>query len=198
MAEIKPRYEFRIWGQNLAELRQRLEQLAAPSRTETSEEIYLIPAVTDKCNAKIRNDLMDIKILVATERGLEQWRPVLKAEFPLDRSLIAAQVFSALELAPPQMSREQYAMNEFLDEVINAEPKIAVVTVSKSRVRLALGECQAEFATTTIGDQARDTVAVESTDPDAVARVTQQLGIEGMPNTSYIRQIKQLLGPRSA
>jgi hypothetical protein len=37
-------------------------------------------------------------------------------------------------------------------------------------------------------------MAVESDDPDAVLQLIRQLGIGDMANTSYIRQIKQLLG----
>jgi hypothetical protein len=74
--------EFRIWAETLADLRNRLHRLAEPSRTEAGEETYLISAATDRCNAKIRNALMDIKIMIGTHRGLEQWKPALKAGFP--------------------------------------------------------------------------------------------------------------------
>jgi exopolyphosphatase / guanosine-5'-triphosphate,3'-diphosphate pyrophosphatase len=194
MAEIKARYEFRIWGPSLADLRDQLLQLAAPSPTEPGKETYLISAATDRCNAKIRNDLVDIKLLVGTDRGLEQWKPVLKAGFPLQRSVIEAQIFPPLEVAAPQLSRTQFAMEEFLGEVIRKQPKLAIATVSKSRLQFTLDGCQAEFASTTIDSLERDTVAVEAADPDAVLRLIHRLGIDGGPNTSYIRQIKQLLG----
>jgi exopolyphosphatase / guanosine-5'-triphosphate,3'-diphosphate pyrophosphatase len=193
MAEIKPRYEFRIWGQNLAGLRDQLQRLGAAPRTESSKETYLISAATDRCNAKIRRDLMDIKVLIGTERGLEQWKPVLKAEFPLERSVIAAQIFPALELAAPQLSCERYPMKEFLGEIIGAQPRITVLDVSKTRLQFSVDECQAEFASVTINNLARDTVALESADADAVLRLTRRLGLEGAPNTSYIRAIKDLL-----
>src|SRR5271166_3025868 len=69
MSEIKPRYEFRIWAETLTPIRERLERLASPKET-VSQETYLVSATTDKCNAKIRADLMDIKVLVAEDRGL--------------------------------------------------------------------------------------------------------------------------------
>jgi exopolyphosphatase / guanosine-5'-triphosphate,3'-diphosphate pyrophosphatase len=194
MAEIKPRYEFRIWGQTLANLRDRLQQAAQPSRSESSKETYLIPAATDKCNAKIRNDLMDIKMLIGTDRGLEQWKPVLKAEFPLERPVIESQIFPNLEAALPRLDRERYSMAEFLDEVARAQPKIAIVAVSKTRLQFDLDGCQAEFASATIEGIANDTVAVESADPDAVERLTRRLEINSAPNVSYIRRIKHLLG----
>ncbi len=193
MAEIRPRYEFRIWAEALAGLRDKLEQRCGPSRAETSDETYLISAVTDRCNAKIRNELMDIKLLVGTHRGLEQWKPVLRADFPLDQSVITAQVFPRLELVAPPLSRPQYALDEFLTEVMGTHPQIAIVKVCKQRVQFSVDGCQAEFASTTIDSLTRETVAVESTESEAVLELIRALGIGGAPNTSYIREIKQLL-----
>src|SRR5271165_6926322 len=117
MSEVKPRYEFRIWAETLTPIRERLERLASPKET-VSQETYLVSATTDKCNAKIRADLMDIKVLVAEDRGLEQWNPTLKAGFPLDAATIVRQVFPSLQLDAPKLSRSQYSFDEFLSEVI--------------------------------------------------------------------------------
>ena len=80
METIRPRYEFRVWGEGLATVRKSLELLAQP-KTAESEETYLISRTTEKCNAKIRAALMDIKVLVAEDRGLQQWKPILKLDF---------------------------------------------------------------------------------------------------------------------
>jgi exopolyphosphatase / guanosine-5'-triphosphate,3'-diphosphate pyrophosphatase len=194
MAEIKPRYEFRIWADSLAQARKKLERMAAPKTPEADKETYLIPATTDKCNAKIRFSLMDVKALITEDRGLEQWSPVLKAGFPLDGSVIAAQIYPCLAIETPRLSRPRYSMDEFLDEVIRTEMRIAIVDVSKTRLQFSLDTCQAEFASATINHVARDTVAVESADPDAVLRLIRDLGIDGQPNTSYVREIKRILG----
>ena len=69
MDEIKPRYEFRVWEETLASVHDRLG-LMAQAKTAESEETYLIPKATDKCNAKIRAALMDIKVLVADRSGI--------------------------------------------------------------------------------------------------------------------------------
>ncbi len=61
----------------------RLAKLA-PLGVQESDELYLIAAAGD--NVKVRDALMDIKVLRAVnEDGLEQWTPVMKAEFPLPR-----------------------------------------------------------------------------------------------------------------
>ena len=192
MVEIRPRYEFRIWGESLAATRKTLERLAPPTRT-TSHETYLISEMTDKCNTKIRGGLMDIKILVEESCGLEQWKPILKAPFPLERSVIATQVFPNLGLSPPTLERSAYTLSEFLEDVVRAEPRITIVDVSKTRCQFNIGACAAEYAQVTFNGLPRETVAMESVDPEAVLRLVRQLNIRGA-NTSYVREIKRVLG----
>lgn len=192
MEVIKPRYEFRIWGDSLTPLRDKLAALAQPS-SKSSDETYLISATTEKSNVKVRADLMDIKVLVAVDRGLEQWRPILKEGFPLGSGIITAQVFASLELPPPTLAKAEYGFDEFLDQIIRPNPQIAIVSVSKTRFQYTIGPCATEYSSITINSVARDTVAVESTDADGVLKLVEQLGIrEG--NVSYIREIRRILG----
>lgn len=193
MEQIKPRYEFRVWAENLSAAREQLQRLGgSPSVTE-SEEMYLVSAATDKCNAKIRAALMDIKVLVAVERGLEQWKPVMKGSFPLDSSAIAAQLFPSLELTRPPLAKSAYGLEEFLEEVVRPHPAITIADVRKTRYQFKIGNCATEYAQIVISGVPRDTVAVESVDADAVVKLVQQLGIDGA-NTSYIHEIKQVMG----
>jgi exopolyphosphatase / guanosine-5'-triphosphate,3'-diphosphate pyrophosphatase len=191
MDEIKPRFEFRVWGDAFEPVHEQL-RLLGQSKAAESEEVYLISAATDRCNAKIRAGLMDIKVLVAENRGLEQWRPILKTGFPLERAVIAGQVFPSLELAPPALDRAALDLDEFLG-VVQAAGKTAIVKVQKVRHQFRIGACSAEYSQIKINDVPRDTVAVESTDPDAVLGLVKELGI-GDTNTSYIREIKHVLG----
>ncbi len=192
MPEIKPRYEFRIWAESLAPLRAKLEALGR-AREAKSAETYLISKVTERCNAKIRAELMDIKVLVAEDRGLEQWKPILKAGFPLSQLDIASQVFPSLQVMAPTLVKSAYTFDEFLNSVVRPEPKIAVVEVTKTRYQFTIGACAAEYSQITINDAPRDTVAVESTDADAVLELVAKLGIHE-PNVSYIREIRRILG----
>ncbi|MDR3749768.1 MAG: hypothetical protein P4M04_16745 [Acidobacteriota bacterium] len=192
MSEIKPRYEFRVWADTLAPVRGRLDRLASPKET-VSQETYLVSATTDKCNAKIRANLMDIKVLIAEDRGLEQWNPILKAAFPLESSVVATQVFPSLELPAPVLAKSEYTLAEFLGDVTRAEPRITIVDVSKTRYQFSIGVCAAEYAQITLNGIPRDTVAVESVDPDAILKLVGELGVREA-NTSYIREIKRALG----
>jgi hypothetical protein len=192
MAEIKPRYEFRIWSESLSPLRAKLEAKAEARETK-SQETYLISAVTEKCNAKIRAALMDIKVLIAEDRGLEQWKPIMKSGFPLARAVITEQIIPSLQLTPPALPRDEYTMDEFFQEVVQKEPKIAVVDVAKTRYQFNIGRCAIEYSNITINKLRRDTVAVESTDPNAVLQLVRELGINE-PNVSYIREIRRIVG----
>jgi exopolyphosphatase/guanosine-5'-triphosphate,3'-diphosphate pyrophosphatase len=191
MQGIKARYEFRVWALTLASVHEKLGQLVQSKRTE-SQEKYLNSAATDKCNAKIRAGLMDVKVLASMNRGLEQWKPIVKAEFPLESSVIANQVFPALEVAAPNLSKPAYQLDEFLSDVVQPNPEIIIVDVRKTRYQFGLGLCAAEYAQVTINGVPRDTVAVESVDADAVLQLVARLGITD-GNTSYVREIKRVL-----
>ncbi len=65
--------------------------------------------------------------------------------------------------------------------------------VRKTRYQFRIGVCAAEYAEIMINGVPRDTVAVESIDPDAVLQLVRELGITAA-NTSYIREIKRALG----
>jgi len=192
--KTEARYEFRIWSHTLDEVRGRLLQLATPGGPEVSEEIYLVSATNDKCNAKIRNETMDIKRLISVEDGLECWIPVLKVGFPLKTSVIADDIFPNLNVQTPELSKAQYGKVELLDEVMDSQPKIAIVPVAKTRLRFTMKTCRSEFASTAIRGVTQDTVAVEDCNPRIVWQLIHEIGINGGDNVSYIRHIKRILG----
>ena len=95
MAPIIPRWEWRTFGSRFGVAEERFGALR-PDAVQESDEIYLLTG-TPTGNAKIRDGLMDIKLLRESQAGLERWEPVMKAEFPLDAE-DAGRVFAALEL----------------------------------------------------------------------------------------------------
>jgi len=192
MADPKPRYEFRTWAQTLAEARAKLQQWGIPTARDESGETYLVSAATERCNAKIRNGLLDIKLLLATQRGLELWKPVLKTAFPIDRATIIEHVFPALELPAPRLPAGQYSIEQFLD-LAGCQARITIVKVRKTRRQFTLDQCQAEFTSVVIETLSQETVALESEDPGAVLSAVARLGLENAPNTSYVGRIKQIL-----
>ena len=90
------------------------------------------------------------------------------------------------------MPKSAYELQEFLETMVQIDG-VAIVGVGKTRHQFRTGDCAAEYGQITINDVARDTVAVESVDPGAVLKLVQDLGIMEA-NTSYIREIKRVLG----
>src|SRR4051794_17384587 len=140
MGPIIPRWEWRTFGHDFGPAERHLSALV-PEKLQESEEVYLL-GTGDDANVKVRDALMDIKILdQVDENGLEQWRPVLKAPFPLDAAGIA-QVCRALG-APPLESTTAPAPDRLIAELAAAGGTVQVVQVSKTRHRHHIEGCVA-------------------------------------------------------
>ncbi len=189
-----PRYEFRVWAASLAAVRERLEKLSGPQPAEQSRETYIVSDATDDANTKIRGGAMEIKVLVRTDLNLEQWNPYLKADFPIDAALIAEKIFPALHVGPPELRRQLFTAEVFVETVVKPHPRLAAIELGKVRRRYKFGGCAAEFVEVDIGGSVLHSVAVESTSPRAVLDAVGELAIGGYPNISYVRQIKSMLG----
>ena len=111
MAEIKPRWEWRTFGTRFARAEAVFAGLETKGVQET-DEVYLL---TEKgSNVKIRAGLLDIKVLQqVNEADLEQWMPVLKEGFPASAATVR-DVFRAMQVTPPDLTREEYTFEQFL------------------------------------------------------------------------------------
>src|SRR4029450_3131344 len=115
MPEIKPRWEWRTFGTRFARAEAAFAKLETKGVQET-DEIYLL---TEKgSNVKVRAALLDIKVLQkVNEAGLEQWMPVMKEGFPATAATLR-KVFNAMQVTPPDLKRDDYTFDQFLDELI--------------------------------------------------------------------------------
>jgi len=96
------RWEWRTFGPG-ARVAEHGWRHLAPVGTQESDEVYLLSGAGE--TVKVRAELMDIKQLLATDAfGLQQWTPVLKASFPLERSNVE-RVFEALHVPVPELDR---------------------------------------------------------------------------------------------
>jgi exopolyphosphatase/guanosine-5'-triphosphate,3'-diphosphate pyrophosphatase len=184
------RWEWRAFGADFGGAEHRFGE---PERVQESDEVYLISRVTD-ANVKVRDDLLDVKELERVEDdGLEQWTPVLKAEFPAPADQVSA-VLERLGVVL-QLTRDAYSLDQLLGEVVGASPDLLAIRVHKRRQRYTIGGCMSELTDlrTDVGDTG--TVAVESEDPTAVIAAVRDLGLAGLPNTSFPRGLKALAGP---
>jgi hypothetical protein len=124
MTEIKPRWEWRTFGTRFAHAEEVFAGLE-PKGVQETDEIYLL---TEKgSNVKVRAGLLDIKVLQqVNDAGLEQWIPVMKEGFPASAAVLR-DVFTAMQVTPPELTRDSYTFDQFLVELI--EPTAAVRAV---------------------------------------------------------------------
>jgi exopolyphosphatase/guanosine-5'-triphosphate,3'-diphosphate pyrophosphatase len=190
--EIVPRWEWRTFGERFGDADDVLGTIE-PSSVHDSEEVYLLSA-TSEASVKIRDGLMDIKQrLEVNDDGLELWRPVMKADFPLSWDEVES-VLAALNVAVPDRRRESYTLDEFVGEVVRPHPDLRAVDVRKRRARYVVDECMVEMTEIRTDGASTHTLAVEAVDPSIVSSTIARLGLDGFTNVSVPRGLKALVG----
>jgi len=184
------RWEWRSFGHRFGAAEERIAQFT-PSAPAETDEIYFLSGGGE--NVKVRDALMDVKVLREVNAdGLEQWAPVMKAEFPLS-AVDVARVFDALRVPVPGSLRESCSLDAMLEAFNHADSGVRTVRVHKRRVRYTVEGCMAELSDIGANGQPVRTIAVESEDADAVVRAVEFLGLSGYTNNSYLRGLTALL-----
>ena len=192
LSGIVPRWEWRTFGERLVAAERRLATVA-PEQVHESRDLYLIARQGGDTAVKIRDGFVDVKRLVSTsESGLEQWVPVLKEPFPLPAASIG-EVLSYLDVGATTLDRPEYALEELL-ELVRASDDVAQIDVSKRRTRYRIGGCMAEVTEARTDRGTAWTIAVESEDPAQVVATAAELGLMSLPNVSYPRWLRMLVG----
>ena len=189
---IVPRWEWRTFGDSFGSAE---TVLAAqePERAQESDEVYLLSQESD-ASVKVRDGLMDVKQLEAVSGdGLEQWRPVLKGSFPLGAADIAT-LLSALGVPGPETPRDEYTVEQLLDEVIEPRQSLTAVDVHKRRAHYRISGCMTELSEISSGGRSARTIVLEGEDPDLVAATVRELGLQDRPNVCLARGLKTMLG----
>ena len=191
MNTIIPRWEWRTFGATFGAADAKFAALKV-EKVQESDEIYLLSPVTD-ANVKIRAELMDLKTLEQTSHaGLEQWRPVLKASFPLGRA-DAATVCAALGVPPPA-GRDAFTLDQLLAELGAPSRGVRAVAVHKRRLRYTINGCMSEMTEVVADGKPVRTVAIESEDAGRVVEAVWEMGLSGFGNISYPRGLKAVVG----
>ena len=195
--QTDPRFEFRLFGSNLQGIRKQLEHLSddvpVNVKERYSEEIYLVSLHSNRFNIKIRDNNMDVKELIWTDNIVEQWNPVLKSAFPIDWNVVKTMILPGLKLLPGNVLDGNITVDR-LSSFIDSYSEALAVKVSKRRFGFLIHNTICEFANVVINDTKVDTVAVESTDIEAVRATIAELGLGNRTNINYIMQIKSLAG----
>ena len=192
MGKIIPRWEWRTFGQEFGAAEAAFAALE-PDGVQESDEIYLLSAAPD-ANVKIRDGLMDVKMLEQVNAaGLEQWRPVMKGEFPLTADE-AKQVCAALGVPPPSTVRTAYSWEELRAELSAPLRGIRVVSVHKRRARYSIHGCSSEITDVVADGKKTRTIALEAEEAGRVIDAVRAVGLAALPNTSYPRGLARLIG----
>jgi len=192
-----PRFEFRSFGTQFEQMRRRMEKLSEPVpeavRERKSEEFYIVSQENDSHNVKIRGGKLDIKSLIQTVDGLEQWEPAMKSEFPIERTVLAEQVIPALQVEMTLPPDEQFTQQAFLD-LVRDHPELTAVNVHKQRFGYMVHGTICEYAVVIINGTQVSTICSESTDRGAVHRTLADVGLAGLENINYLQAIKRVIG----
>ena len=188
MAEIVARWEWRTFARKIA-LRTDLRDHPRTRRAESSE-LYLACSAA-RGNPKIRDGRIDVKILQQVDdHGLEQWKPVLKAPFPLSAEQLA-EVYRALGLVAPPGEPGGCSLDA-LRRRIDEHPAAWTVSVQKDRSLYDLAGCVVEWSEVSFEGDVFRTVAAEAPDPTLVWNTVARLGLSDRENISYVKAIQRL------
>jgi len=193
----KPRFEFRTFGQDFTEATQLMSRLSVPVPRKvwerTSDEIYIVSRTNDVNNTKLRDGKMDIKTFVTEKDGLEQWNPLMKAEFPIPAKTLTDDVFPAFQVEMPALDQETYTVDEFL-AMIDAHPDLQGVKVHKHRFGYMVNDTICEVANVLINGAKVVSINSESTELEDIQKTMEDVGLVGVENINYLQAIKRVIG----
>ena len=129
-------------------------------------------------NVKVRDGLMDIKVLRETDAaGLQRWEPILKVPFPLDAGA-ARTVFQGLRRPLASIPPNGLTFDAVMAAAeAGATGGLRAVRVHKQRARYTVAGCQAERSVLEAGGHRTMSIAIESTDPADVVAAVDALGL---------------------
>lgn len=193
----KPRFEFRSFGQNFESAAEKLAALSQPVpehvRERHSDEIYIMSKTNDINNTKIREGKMDIKTFVQTVKGLEQWNPLMKAEFPVSKEILLNSVFPAFQVAIPVLDQDNYSKEEFL-AMVKDHKDLQAVRVHKHRFGFMVNDTICEVANVFINGAKVVSVNSESTEVEDILKTMKDAGLTDVENINYLQAIKRVIG----
>ena len=165
---IVPRWEWRTFGEAFGDVDRRFGALKPESVRET-EEVYVLSRLSDS-SVKLREQMIDVKVLREVSiDGLERWEPVLKA--PTARP---AEDFGALA------------------DALGVD--VRSIRVRKHRAHYLLDGCMAERSQIRTAHGTRETIGIESEDPNVVRSIVTELGFTLAGNVNLPRELKLLAG----
>lgn len=192
---IVPRAEYRVFGQGLIDIVQQKIWDAGATLQKARKmpaEVYFISRHTDEANVKVRDGLLDIKLKVGeTPEGYEIFRPSGKFQFALRQADLAAIVgHIKVEMT---LDKDAYSIEELI-ALARAHPDLVPVAIEKMRYGFTVEGVICEYARVTFNGALMETACCESEHYASLQKVIASLGIAAMPNTSYLKAAKRIVG----
>jgi len=191
LGKIIPRWEWRTFGKEFGVAEENIKAHECTREIESSE-VYILSKKSGE-NIKIRDTLMDIKVLRNAENDLEQWFPIMKATFPIGAEE-AAEVFKAAGVEVELNDADTWEYDAFISKMVDTNSDLKAVGVFKKRYGYMIEGATVEIADLTIDGKETRTTAVEDADPELVTRLVAKLGLNGYENISYIKAMRRMVG----
>jgi hypothetical protein len=184
MADSADRFEFRVWGNDLAPFRAVLDSRGQRGEDRTSGETYLASRTNPRLNAKIRADLLDVKVLVEERDRLQRWHLEMKAMMPCALADLA-KVPDLMRALEREASRATFDTESLKQILSRADSGFAVLDIQKRRFGYTFGGCIAEYAEVSWNGGGDSTISIETVDANALLAAARDLGIYSRENVSY-------------
>ncbi len=192
MTKIVPRWEWRTFGSNFDQGEDTIKKYECLSIRE-SQEIYILSKYSND-NTKIRDERIDIRTLTnVSDSNLEQWMPIMKEEFPISLNKVK-KLFGHWKVNTPHFERDEYTYNQFMNELVNHHPDLALIKVEKTRFGYNINDAIVEIAETKLNGSEYKTLCVEHADPEKVVSTVKELSCFSYENINYIKAMKRSAG----
>ncbi len=190
MEPVVARWEWRIFSEELNNLHEKTGVEIDLDAT-VSIETYIIQHL-ENINVKIRAGILDVKKLAKTDENcLEQWSPIYKQAFPIQKKDLD-ELKSIIELE--NFPETEYPVSEinFID-LIRQINQLRNIKLEKKRTHFIYRECIAEFAKINFENGQLETFSLEHSDPNKVMSAIATLGMNSCPNTNYPTALREFL-----
>ena len=125
--------------------------------------------------------------------GLEQWNPLMKAEFPISANTLKTDVYPAFQIDIPDFKKESYSLDEFL-QMITEHPDLQAVRVKKHRFGYMVNNTICEVGDVLINGALVMTINSESTEIEDIKKTMADVGLDNYENINYLQAIKRVIG----
>ena len=108
------------------------------------------------------------------------------------------QAIAALGAEVPPLQRDEYTLEQLLDEVVGPSPQLMAIAVHKHRVHYVVDGCMTERTEVRTDCGTATTIAAESEDPTRVVATVLALGLELQPQRQPAARAQDFGGVRRA